>query len=283
MIKVIETGLYTSIQDLGRPQWHSLGIPYSGAMDAESAHTANAILQNKPQAAVMEITMTGPILHFTKACWVVFSGAHMPIYLEQQQLVQHQPHWIKESQEIRFGKLTKGLRLYMAIKGGFKTTMVLGSRSMCKNVSPHFMLQKGMELEIESGTKDQGVYLKVQTQTPLQAKEIKVYKGPEYDKLTKGHWQQLETQEFQVSNLNNRMAYQLNPNIAAHEINQMTTPVMPGTVQLTPQGTLMVLMRDGQTTGGYPRILQLSAKSVNAMAQLKTGDTFRFKLVSLGE
>ncbi|MCW1953045.1 MAG: biotin-dependent carboxyltransferase family protein [Flavobacteriia bacterium] len=281
MIKVLETGLYTSIQDLGRPDWHSLGIPYSGAMDAQSAQTANALLQNSPSAAVMEISMTGPILLFTKPCWVVFSGAQMPIYLGQQELSQHQPHWIKEAQEIRFGKLTKGFRLYMAIKGGFKTASVLGSRSMCKNVTPHFMVQKGMELDHETGTKDQGVYLKVQATTPLQAHEIKVYKGPEYGNLSKEQQENLENQEFQVSNLNNRMAYQLTPNIAPHQLNQITTPVLPGTVQLTPQGTLMVLMRDGQTTGGYPRVLQLSAKSVNAMAQLKTGDSFHFKLVAL--
>ncbi len=281
MIKVIETGLYTSIQDLGRPDWHSLGIPYSGAMDAQSAQTANALLQNTPSAAVMEITMTGPILRFTKACWVAFSGAQMPIYLGQQELAQHQPHWIKETQEIRFGKLTQGLRLYMAIKGGFKTASVLGSRAMCKNVTPHFMVQKGMELDYETGTKDQGVYLKAQSTTPLQAKEIKVYKGPEYMNLSKEQQENLENQEFQVSNLNNRMAYQLSPNIAPHEISQLTTPVLPGTVQLTPQGTLMVLMRDGQTTGGYPRVLQLSVKSINAMTQLKTGDSFHFKLVAL--
>jgi biotin-dependent carboxylase-like uncharacterized protein len=280
MIKVIETGLFTSIQDLGRPSWHSLGIPHSGAMDAQSAKTANAILQNDPHAALMEITMTGPILLFTKSCWVAFSGAEMPIYLGQQNISQHQPHWVKEGQEIRFGKLSKGLRLYMAIKGGFKTTAVLNSQSMCKNVTPHFMVQKGMELAHETGLRDQSVYLKLKSSTPLQSKEIKVFKGLEYAKLAMSQQESIEKQRFQVSNLNNRMAYQLSPTIGTHNISLLTAPVQPGMVQLTPQGTLMVLMKDGQTTGGYPKVLQLTEKSIHAMAQLKTADSFHFKLVS---
>lgn len=281
MIKVKETGLYTSIQDLGRPQWHSLGIPNAGVMDAESAKTANMLLQNKLDCSVLEITMTGPILQFTSPSWVAFSGAQMPIYIDQTKSLQNTPIWIKAGQEIHFGKLEQGFRLYMAIKGGFKTTPVLGSQSMCKNVTPSFMLKKGMELIHETGIKDQEVFIKLETETPLNSKHIKVFEGPEYLKLSPSQKTAIEKQVFTVSNLNNRMAYQLTPNIDTHGISQLTTPVLPGTVQLTPDGTLMVLMRDGQTTGGYPRILQLSAKSINALSQLKTGDTFTFKLVTL--
>ena len=281
MIKIIETGLYTSIQDLGRPQWHSLGIPNAGAMDLESAKTANLLLQNKEEAAVMEITMTGPILQFTAPSWVAFSGAKMPVYIDQLPAKTQQPIWVKAGQEIRFGKLEEGFRLYMAIKGGFKTASVLGSRAMCKNVTPHFMVQKGMELDHETGDKDYEVFIKIETQTPLKSKTLKAFIGPEFEQISVKQQEKLQEQEFTVSNLNNRMAYQLSPKIGDNDIYKITTPVIPGTVQLTPEGTLMVLMRDGQTSGGYPRILQLTTKSINALAQLKTGDTFHFKIVTI--
>ena len=77
------------------------------------------------------------------------------------------------------------------------------------------------------------------------------------------------------------MAYQLLPAISPFEKDQLTGPVLPGTVQITPAGNLMVLMREAQTTGGYPRILQLTVESINALAQLKTGDTFRIKVLPL--
>lgn len=281
MIQVIETGLYSSVQDLGRPTWHSIGIPESGAMDMESAKTANTVLQNELHCSVLEITMTGPILQFTAPTWVAFSGAAMPIYIDQQKAQQNTPIWVKEGQEIRFGILEKGLRLYMAVKGGFKTTAVLGSQSMYKGITPHHMLQKGMELQHKSGEKEQKVFLKITSQTPLSTPVLKAFKGPEFVKLNPEQQTALEKTAFKVSNLNNRMAYQLTPALTPHQILQLTTPVLPGTVQITPKGTLMVLMRDGQTTGGYPRVLQLSEKSINALAQLKTGDSFQFKIIPL--
>ena len=75
MIKVIKAGLYTSIQDLGRSPLQPIGVPMGGAMDRESAQNANALLENEPNAAVLEITMTGPVLTFTENAWVAFSGA----------------------------------------------------------------------------------------------------------------------------------------------------------------------------------------------------------------
>ena len=74
------------------------------------------------------------------------------------------------------------------------------------------------------------------------------------------------------------MAYQLEEKII-HKLPEMwTTVVLPGTVQLTPSGTLIVLMRDAQVTGGYPRILQLSNDALNILAQKSTRNVLHFKL-----
>ena len=72
------------------------------------------------------------------------------------------------------------------------------------------------------------------------------------------------------------MACQLQPSIEGISTNVITSATLPGTVQLTPAGTLIILMRDGQTTGGYPRILQLDAASLNLMGQKRFGDPVRF-------
>ena len=75
------------------------------------------------------------------------------------------------------------------------------------------------------------------------------------------------------------MAYQLNPNLENDLPSILTSPVLPGTVQLTPSGKLIVLMRDCQTTGGYPRVLQLSEKGINLLSQKKEGDRLQFQLI----
>ena len=281
MIKVLKAGLYSSIQDLGRSPLQPIGVPMGGAMDRESAQNANALLENAPEAAMLEITMTGPVLAFTENVWVAFSGAVFPIYLDQNKIANNTPIWVKAGQELRFGTLEKGVRLYMAIKGGFLSDVLLGSRSMQAHLSPVIKLEKGMELPHVTGEKDQAIILEKKSNTPLDAKKILAFQGPEFNCLNAKQQKDLNQQTFTVSNLNNRMAYQLLPAISPFEKDQLTGPVLPGTVQITPAGNLMVLMREAQTTGGYPRILQLTVESINALAQLKTGDTFRIKVLPL--
>ena len=89
----------------------------------------------------------------------------------------------------------------------------------------------------------------------------------------------LFNEEFSIG-INNRMAYNLLEKIQDRVNSIISSGVIPGTVQLTPSGNIIILHRDSQTTGGYPRILQLNEKSLNDLAQLRTGDNIRFKLLN---
>ena len=111
-------------------------------------------------------------------------------------------------------------------------------------------------------------------------KNIKVFRGPEFNCLNKESINKLKNQEFSIG-INNRMAYNLKEKIEAGVNSIISSGVIPGTVQLTPSGQIIILHRDCQTTGGYPRILQLAEKSLNNLAQLRTGDKIKFELVSL--
>ena len=101
---------------------------------------------------------------------------------------------------------------------------------------------------------------------------------PEFDRLSEKQKQQIENGEFKVSKNNNRMAYQLEPMVENDLEPILSAPVLPGTVQLTPNGNLIVLTRDCQTTGGYPRVLQLMESAINMLAQKTTGNTLKFRL-----
>src|SRR5699024_10702469 len=104
-------------------------------------------------------------------------------------------------------------------------------------------------------------------------------KGPEWKKLPSSLKERLVEGEFHVSSANSRMAYQLQEKLENNLSGILTQPVLPGTMQLTPAGNLIVLMRDCQTTGGYPRVLQFSEKAINQLAQLRQGDNFKINLV----
>ena len=108
--------------------------------------------------------------------------------------------------------------------------------------------------------------------------DIEVLKGPEFELLTKKQQKQLLSNKFTISKDNNRMAYQLVEILANNIKPIITSLVLPGTVQLTPSGKLIVLMRDCQTTGGYPRVLQLKEYSIDVLSQKLAGKNIHFVL-----
>ncbi|WP_179320035.1 5-oxoprolinase subunit C family protein [Winogradskyella helgolandensis] len=274
MIKVLKTGFYSTIQDQGRLGYLDYGVPCSGAMDSYSSQFANALLGNDGDAAVLEMTMTGANLLFLEATTIAVTGANMRPKLNGKPIVMFKSIIVNSNDMLTFGKLTNGFRTYLAVKGGVLSEMALGSRSMLKGITDNFRIQKGDYLEISNASNviiPKNAKLKFDN-LYLDEDTFDVMKGPEFDQLTKYQQNILFSSTFQVSKYNNRMAYQLEPLVHNDLESILTSPVLPGTVQLTPSGQLIVLMRDCQTTGGYPRVLQLTEKSVNTLSQKTTGN-----------
>ncbi len=281
MVKVIKTGFYTSIQDLGRKGFQKYGVPVSGAMDHYSAKLANALLDNDESEAILEITMTGPTLQFTYETIICISGADISPMLNNRPIKLNTVVNIKKNDSVSFGKLNYGFRCYLAVYGGFQTDIVMNSRSMYKDITPQIVLTENTELSVLEYTNikiKSNASIKVDT-NHFTSKEIEVYKGPEFDLLTKKQQELLLSEEFTISKDNNRMAYQLLELLKNTLKPIITSLVLPGTVQLTPSGKLIVLMRDCQTSGGYPRVLQLKESSINMLSQKFTGNSIHFNLL----
>ena len=281
MVRVLHPGFYTSIQDLGRKDYQHLGVPMSGAMDLEATKMANAILGNKEHCAVLEMTMVGPKLEFLCDTVVSVAGANLTPSLNEIVINNYSAIKVCKGDVLSFGKLTKGFRSYLAVSGGFKTECVLSSRSMYKGLTQAVRLQKGDMLNIKPQTSSSNKNASLKPSIDyLKSEIITVYKGPEFENLNDDQLDILFNQKFTISKENSRMAYQLNELIENNLNEIITSLVLPGTVQLTPSGRLIVLMRDCQTTGGYPRVLQLSEASINVLAQKFTNNRVKFKLTS---
>jgi allophanate hydrolase subunit 2 len=189
---------------------------------------------------------------------------------------------IQSEDVLSFGKLNKGFRCYLAVLGGFETEVVMNSQSMYKGITTQFKISKNDELKIyenKSFVDSKNALIKVNNEHFFNNK-IDVFEGPEFEFLSKNQQEFLLQNEFTISKDNNRMAYQLSELFENTLEPIITSAVLPGTVQLTPSGKLIVLMRDCQTTGGYPRVLQLSESSINVLAQKFTGASITFILNS---
>jgi biotin-dependent carboxylase-like uncharacterized protein len=283
MLKVIDHGVYASVQDMGRFGYANVGVPISGVMDHDSAKLANLILHNTIDDAVIEITLGGSSFQFLKETIICICGADLNATINNKQVHCNNPVKVKKDSVLVFEKPNYGTRAYLSVKGGFLNKKVLKSRSFFKEVTKKYVLKKDDEiLYSENEVVDNQSFSAVKVnQDHFLTTNVEVYEGPEFMLLSKTQKRQLENIVFTISKDNNRMGYKLEESIENKLKSILTSAVMPGTVQLTPSGKLIVLMRDSQVTGGYPRVLQLTDSAINILAQKTTNDTFKFKIVDL--
>ena len=282
-ILILAGGMHTSIQDLGRKGFRSYGVPISGAMDKYSFILANKLLNNDENSPVLEMTSIGPKIMFEDHSMIVLTGADMSPKINGSSVKMNHVYEVKTSDVLSFGSTLSGVRSYLGVKGGFLTENKLNSYSYYEGVTSKEKIEKGDRLRIASYDKSLGAgssKIKVKS-SHFDAKKLEVTKGPEYNRLTKKHREILFSKRFKIGGMNNRMGYQLkNKFLPLKDSEIITSTTIPGTVQLTPSGTLIILMRDCPTTGGYPRILQLTDIAINQLAQKKENDIFRFDLES---
>jgi biotin-dependent carboxylase-like uncharacterized protein len=255
-----------------------MGVPVSGAMDQAAALLANAMLENDENAAVLEITMSGPLLEFEEETWIALSGANLSPQLNGTDIDNHSVHKVNAGDTLAFGKHIDGLRGYLAVKDGFQTPLVLNSRSFYSPITEENRLAARMEIPYNEVTDFEPKITHIIREDIEKIKTLKVSPGPEFDILSDTQKEFIFNTSFTIAKENNRMAYQLEELIGEHKHIMLTSATLPGTIQVTPGGKLIILMRDGQTTGGYPRILQLSEEGIDRLAQKTFGDTISIKL-----
>ena len=279
MLKVLKAGFYTTVQDAGRFHYRNKGVPVSGVMDEMSVFKVNSLLENKESSAVLEITMTGPTLIFEKETFMALGGAKMSATLNNLPIQNYKVYMIEKGDILSFGRLEKGFRSYLAIKGGFTPKEILGSRSYYKPITKVNRLTDNDVVPFTVVENFQPKISEIKVASFLDDSVLEVNKAPEFDILSDKQLEEIFSKTFTVAHENNRMAYQLTETITPHTYSMLTSATIPGTVQLTPAGKLIVLMKDGQTTGGYLRAVQLTDKAICILAQKKGGDPISFKLV----
>ncbi|MGY5848540.1 5-oxoprolinase subunit C family protein [Salegentibacter sp. HM20] len=279
-IEVLHPGLFSTLQDFGRRGFQKYGVPFSGAMDRKAHKTANLILRNKADAAVLEITQMGPKLKFSAPAKIAISGAYLSPNLNNSTIENNEVIKVEAGDVLSFGRPVSGSRAYLAIAGGFQTEKVLESSSWYDGITEYQILEKGQQIrfrEVSDEVTETHTSIKFDT-SYLESKYLEVYPGPEFELLPKQLKHKLQESTFSISKNNNRMAVQLEQKLENELQPIITGPVLPGTIQLTPGGNLIILMRDCQTTGGYPRVLQLGEDAINCLAQKKTGDEIVFRI-----
>lgn len=278
-------GGMTTIQDTGRIGSAFFAFPRCGAMDGQSAGLANVLVRNDQNAPVIECTLVAPRIEFqTRGC-VTLTGADFGWRLDGRPVERDRVIEVAAGSLLEGGKAIGGLRGYIAIGGEWQAERPLGSASSHLatglGANQGKPLQMGFELEWEQPETQPGSIELVISPGRRSREVIRMVRGPEFEWLDKKSKQLLSEKAFRVSPTSNRMGARLEGPVLSVDGKTLlaSVPVLPGMIQLTPSGQAIVVLQDGQTTGGYPRIGYVPRSELDAFNQIMLGDEFRFVLL----
>jgi antagonist of KipI len=273
-LHVLGAGLYTLIVDGGRPHSRSLGVPFGGAADRSALALGNGLVGNPPMTAALEIAFSGPTLRAECDIACVVYGAPFDLTSDSQRLSVGRTFTLRSGESLHVGGTAAGARAYLCIRGGIRAQEVLGSRS---SLAP---LTAGAVLECQSGVIGTR-WIEWAIEAGLGSTVLRFVDGPQADWFDDDA---LSRRTFTITPSSNRMGLRLAGEplrLPAREL--VSEPVCPGTVQVTRDGQCIILGVDGQTIGGYPKIAQVISADVDAIGQLRPGQSIGFQRVSLEE
>lgn len=279
------SGLRTTTQDAGRPEYTHIGVPIGGALDKTAMRYANSLVGNALQTPVLELTMTGPRLICESAGKVALAGAQFAARVNNQSVDSRQAIALAAGDELSFEPPTTGVRGYLAVEGAWRAKTWLGSASALRIGSYELLASAVWQAQDVLETRSGGVIpwpTTVLSPTPSTSM-IRAYRGPEYDRLEPSAVAQLIEHPITVMAPSNRIGIRTNTTLSlrhsAHSKEMVSSGVQPGTVQVTHDGQAIILLADAQTIGGYPRVLQCASRSIDGLAQLRIGDQLSLTLL----
>jgi antagonist of KipI len=309
VIRVLEPGLFTTVQDLGRPGFGPLGVSVSGAADAVSLRMGNRLVGNAEGAAGLEMTLLGGAFLFDDGAVVALSGSDFGAALDGLPVGMWASFETRAGQTLRLGPTRSGARCYLCVRGGIAVAPFLGS------ASTHVLsglgglegraLRKGDLLEIgdwngsEAGSIGGGRLSAQALEKFAPRKSLRVTAGPQSDWFLEAAQRAFYGNVFRVAEESNRMGIRLQGESislrdrdgAAKETDKsacstgdgemISEGVALGAVQVPESGLPIILFVEQQTTGGYPKIANVISADFYSLGQLRPRDEVRFELVDM--
>jgi biotin-dependent carboxylase-like uncharacterized protein len=283
--KVLNSGIFTTIQDQGRYGYAHLGITNSGAMD-EYAYLWSQTLLGQKNINALEV-MVGLKLEATKDIEISITGADLDFKIDGNSLAIWQTHYIKKGSILSFNRRVYGQRAYLAIKGGFDVPKKYGSYSTTLKEGIGFRLRRGDSLISCSGLKPpipkSNPIFRVQPkyipdyEKPLTLRVVLGYQEAEF---TAEEREKFFNSEYEITLQSDRMGFRLKGEpIKANIDGIISEGIAFGSIQIPQDGQPIVLLKERQTIGGYPKIGTVLAEDCFRLAQRGAGCGIRFKEV----
>jgi biotin-dependent carboxylase-like uncharacterized protein len=291
-IRILKSGMMTTVQDLGRTGYQKQGFSVAGVMDVRSFKIANLLLDNPENEAVLEFTLIGPTLEFTSATIISITGGDFQPTVNGEPVPMYTALYINKGDILKFGSARTGSRGYVAFSSYLDVPVVMGSR--CTNMKSSLGGFKGRKLQTDDylGFRIKRRYLPFFLSRKLDINEfdqmeteLRVVMGPQDDLFTKQGIETFLTQEYTVTSDFDRMGCRLDgPFIASKDGSDIISDgIAFGAIQVPAHGKPIILLSDRQTTGGYAKIATVASVDIPKLVQRKIDDKIRFCAITVQE
>ncbi|MGG1658240.1 biotin-dependent carboxyltransferase family protein [Brevibacillus sp. NRS-1366] len=304
MIRIIEPGLETTVQDLGRNGHYHLGVPPSGAADKYSFIVGNLLLGNPMDYAGMEITLLGPEVEFRKNTVIAVTGAPVDVFLNREPIPIWENIRVQEGDVLSFSFSQNGTKAYLCVSGGIQVPTVLGSKSTF--IPSHLggylgrKLQKGDEIPI--GEPLPGVFKRIGKRVPAEfiphfqrENYVRVVMGLSGHCISDDGVKSFLNTDWKVSTESNRVAYRFKgarvtfhdfdpPFGAGKSSSNVVDVVYPiGVIMVPNSEEIIVLLNDGTSGGGFVTIGTVISSDLDIIAQSRPNTVTRFMAVTVSQ
>lgn len=305
VLTVIEGGMLTTVQDLGRAGLASIGVPAGGSADPLALRLGNRLVGNAEGSPALEMTMLGGTFAFEHDAAIVLTGGEVRASIDDERRAASRPApaatpiSIRAGERLRIGPIVRGVRAYLCIRGGLNVSPMLNSASTFLGAGfggrDGRALQEGDRLEWgseESSPARQWVdapptspaltTTRTMIEETLTRRKLRAVDGShaaEFDAaVSPAFW----SSSFTVSSKSDRVGVRLGGNVGqASSAGRMPSQgMMCGAIQIPPSGEPIILMVDHPTTGGYPVIACIATVDLPVLGQLRPNDRISFERVS---
>lgn len=291
LLLVIKPGFFSTVQDLGRFGFLRYGVSVSGAMDQFPLVAANLLVGNEPSDACLETTLTGPELQVLSETQIAIAGAECSPRINWENAPMWRTLKVKKGDVVSFGSMQNGCRAYLSIRGGVNVPLVLGSRSTYVRAGFGGLdgraLRNGDVIEGFDTSPLAAEYSMPEWLVPQLTDHVEahVVLGPQADMFTEIGIDTFLSGSFKVTTEADRMGYRLEGPRVEHKgrADIVSDALLPGAVQVPKDGRPIIVMRDAQTTGGYPKVAVVISSDLSVLGQAKPGCSIGFSRVSLSE
>ncbi|MGB1227255.1 MAG: biotin-dependent carboxyltransferase family protein [Poseidonibacter sp.] len=288
-LEIINSPILALIQDKGRFSYSDIGVTNSGVMDEYAYLVLNKLLNNKLDCNVIEISFSNVIFKASKNTTICITGAKCEFFINDIKKDIWQSHFIKTGDRIKIGKILSGSRVYLGVKDGFIIKKEFGSNSTTLKEGlgglNGIKLQKGDTLLFKANDDFIPRRFKKQFIPNYEEQlELRVVLSYQCDKFKQEEINKFFSNTYTISNEFNRMGCKLQGEAISCDIDGIISEgIAFGAIQIPKDGKPIILLKDRQTIGGYPKIGSVLSIDCFKLAQAKPNQEIKFKPILLEE